>query len=184
MQDNLIERIQAVSASFPKKQAGICKYVCEHPLEVSALTAGELAEQLNIGIATVTRLINRLGFANYPDFRRALRKSSVFTLKDSYPKYWDARLRLLVAENGEETELYHTILGQVSQCIQRLDTSEFFAKLDQGVEMVLSARQIGVAGFRSARALVLAFTYSLHNSMSISSPCVKTRSTLTIRLQI
>lgn len=166
MQDNLIEQIQTASNALPKKQATICKYICEHPLEVSALTASELAEHLGIGTATVTRLINRLGFANYPDFRRALRKSSVFKLKDSYPKYWDARLQLLVTENGEETKLYHTILERVSQCIQRLDTDDFFARLDQSIKMILSARRIGVVGFRSARALALAFTYSLHNSMS------------------
>lgn len=68
MQDSLIEHIKTVGLTLPRKQAEICKYICDHPLEVSALTSGELSAHLNLGTATVTRLIGRLGFANYPIF--------------------------------------------------------------------------------------------------------------------
>lgn len=172
MQDDIIKYIKTVELTLPKKQAEICRYICEHPFEVSALTAGELAAHLNLGTATITRLISRLGFSNYPDFRRALKKSSIFNLRDSYPQYWDARLQMLATEHNNQEKIYHTVLNQMTQWMQRLNSDAFFSKLDQCVEMILSARRIGVVGFRSARPLALTFTYSLHNSMdNIISLC-------------
>jgi len=166
MQDQIIEHIRQVAKILPKKQASICEYICDHPMEVSALNAAELAEHLHVGTATVTRLIGRLGFQNYPDFRKALRRASVLPAKDAYSTYWDARLQLLSARSNDSHSTYQTVLEQITDWTQELCTPDFFAALDQGVELILKARKVGVIGLRSARALALTFTYSLHNSMN------------------
>lgn len=52
---------------------------------------------------------------------------------------------------------------------------KFSLKSDRRVEMILAAKRIGVVGFRSARPLALAFTYSLYNSISSIIHYMRTR---------
>lgn len=164
MKSSLIERIKAASSTLPRKQTSICNYICEHPAEVSTMTAAEFAKHLNVGTATITRLIGTLGFTNYPDFRRTLRKEILSDAKKSYSNYWEARWELFSTKD-RDGEVYKTMLLQIAELVQELDDPDFFSKLDIGVQMILSARRIGVIGLRSARPLALTFKLGLHNTM-------------------
>ena len=165
MQDDVMERLNDAIKILPKKQSVICEYIYEHPLEASAMNAAELAEYLHVGTATITRLIGRLGFTNYPDFRKALRRALILPAKATYASYWAARLELLDVRDGDTYGVYKTILEQTTEWVRELNDPQFFQKLDQGVQMILQARKIGVLGLRSARSLALTFVYSLHNAM-------------------
>lgn len=165
MQNHVMEQLYDAAKRLPKKQAAICEYIYEHPMEASAMNAAELAEHLHVGTATVTRLIGRLGFTNYPDFRKALRRAVVLPAKATYSSFWETRLELLNVRNSDTNNVYKTILEQTIEWVQELNDSHMFKKLDYGVQMILQARKIGVLGLRSARSLALTFVYSLHNSM-------------------
>jgi len=164
MGENLLEQLKETAAALPKKQAKICAYIFENPLEVSAMTAAEFAQQLGVGTATITRLVGALGFSNYQDFKRALRRMTVSSAKGSYSSYWDQRWKLLGTGKEGENHVYRSVLTQLTDLTREIDTPAYFAKLNAGVEMILAARRIGVMGLRSSRSLALTFRYSLRNT--------------------
>lgn len=105
-----LEQIHTIGETLPKKQANACRYICESPKEIASMGAAEFAVALGLGTATVIRLMRSLGFSNYPDFRKELRRA--LAVNDSYSKFWDARLNLITPEGGDERAIYHEVLDQ------------------------------------------------------------------------
>ena len=107
-----LEQIHTIGETLPKKQANACRYICKSHKETASIGAAEFAAALGLGTATVTQLMRSLGFSNYPDFRKELRRALALAVNDSYSKFWDARLNLITPEGGDERVIYHEVLDQ------------------------------------------------------------------------
>ncbi len=70
---SLEQAVREQYASLPESERRIADLILEFPGDIVAYTATELAELSNGSKAAVTRLIQRLGFSNYDEARRAAR---------------------------------------------------------------------------------------------------------------
>ena len=82
--------IRAQYASLPESERRIADLILEFPGDVAAYTATELADLSNGSKAAVTRLIQRLGYSNYDEARRAARDAQT----------WGSPLYLMQKESG------------------------------------------------------------------------------------
>jgi len=70
---SLTARLHAVYADLPAGERKAADFVLDRPGELAAFTGGELAEQVSVSNATVSRLFRRLGYNSYDEARQASR---------------------------------------------------------------------------------------------------------------
>ena len=84
-----INKIVDIKESLPKKQRQLCDYISKMYQSIGLITIKELADNAKVGISTVVRTINALGYENFNDLRKDIYDESVpstskWTLKKSF----------------------------------------------------------------------------------------------------
>jgi DNA-binding MurR/RpiR family transcriptional regulator len=84
-----INKIVDIKDSLPKKQRQLCDYILKNYQSIGLITIKELANNAKVGISTVIRTINALGYENFNDLRKDIYDESMpsvskWTLKKSF----------------------------------------------------------------------------------------------------
>ena len=140
---NLVAHMQSFRARLPKQQGYLCDFICQNPLEVSMLTIAELAEKVGVGTATVTRMVNSLGYSSYQQFKTDLRDQTMDQVGHSYGTYWDAR-HSQSRHSGIEEDV-----ARLSELLQRMKQPPFIEQVQNGAKRIVSARKVYIIGLRS-----------------------------------
>lgn len=98
----------------------IVRYLIDHYTELPFTTAKEIAEQVDRNPSTITRLLQKLGYNGYPDFRAAARSdlrqmhdyASQFRTHQPLNEWWK-----LEEKNFHETE---TIIEETQEQVMRM----------------------------------------------------------------
>jgi len=72
--ENLAVRIQRVLDELPRAERQLADYILESPGQMAGYSATELSQLAGVSNATVTRLVQRLGYENYDQMRRLARE--------------------------------------------------------------------------------------------------------------
>ena len=77
---------------LPKRQRQLCDYILKNYQSIGLITIKELASNAKVGISTVMRTINALGYENFNDLRKEIYdesfpSESVWTLKNCFKKF-------------------------------------------------------------------------------------------------
>jgi len=127
---------------LPDSERRIADLILEFPGEIAAYSATELAELSGGSKAAVTRLIQRLGFANFDEARRAARHAkawgSPLYLMSSKPAAGDFGTR--VQQHLEQD------LRNISVTLESLRPDTF----GDIVDTICSSRRVFLAGFRNS----------------------------------
>ncbi|WP_137134242.1 MurR/RpiR family transcriptional regulator [Rhizobium sp. FKY42] len=116
------------------------EFVCDFPGELASYSAQELALLAHVSKATVTRFIQRLGYANYEEARRHAR----------IDKQSGSRLFLNRAEQPGRPQ---TIEAHVAQAISNLEATFLTiseSQIEAASQAMMAARKVWVLGFRSS----------------------------------
>lgn len=116
------------------------EFVCDFPGELASYSAQELALLAHVSKATVTRFIQRLGYANYEEARRHAR----------IDKQSGSRLFL---NRAEEAGRPQTIEAHVAQAISNLETTFLTiseSQIEAASQAMMTSRKVWVLGFRSS----------------------------------
>lgn len=116
------------------------EFVCDFPGELASYSAQELAALAHVSKATVSRFIQRLGYANYEEARRHARAE----------KQTGSRLFLSTSTDASRTQ---SIKAHIAQGIANIEATFLAitdAQLDAVADAVLKARKVWVIGFRSS----------------------------------
>jgi DNA-binding MurR/RpiR family transcriptional regulator len=138
----LTQTIQDQYEKLPAGERKIADILLEIPGEFTAYSATELAERAGVSKATATRLVRRLGFADYQQMRQQARESR----RSGSP---------LAAFSGSRrgdlaTHLHHDV-ACLTQTLE--GTSPWLAR--KAVEVLTRADRVWVVGFRNSHALAL-----------------------------
>lgn len=139
-------------------------FVCDFPGELASYSAQELAALAHVSKATVSRFVQRLGYANYEEARRHARAE----------KQTGSRLFLSTSTDASTTQ---SIKAHIAQAIANIDAT-FLAindtQIDAVAEAMLNARKVWVVGFRSnhpfASYLQWQLTQAIENIVAIPGP--------------
>ncbi|MFD4820509.1 MurR/RpiR family transcriptional regulator [Peribacillus butanolivorans] len=72
--ENLIYGIECSMSKFTKTEEELAKYILQRPDEVSQLTISQIAKNLHISPATITRFCQKLAFSGFNEFRHELKR--------------------------------------------------------------------------------------------------------------
>ncbi|MBO4331476.1 MAG: MurR/RpiR family transcriptional regulator [Oscillospiraceae bacterium] len=148
MDKDIISLIEEKRSGFSKGQIRIAEYIGANSDKAAFMTAAKLGQKAEVSESTVVRFALELGFAGYPEMRRALQEMIRNRLTSVQ--------RIEVAKNvmGSKDTL-SSILASDTEKIMLTQNSvdrESFAK---AVDTILAARHIYILGMRTSYVLAM-----------------------------
>ncbi len=139
---NLERRIHEQYETLPPSERVLADLMLEYPGDLLVYSATALAGRTQVSKAAVTRLVKRLGYADYRELQREVRDAQ----EAGEPIYLNTSL-VQPARKGDSIEMHLErdvmALRQTFEGLQPRDLDEIAAR-------ALSARQVWVAGFRNS----------------------------------
>jgi DNA-binding MurR/RpiR family transcriptional regulator len=142
---------QLISENFPqltKSEKRIANYLNRNQDDAAFLSAGEIAERLNLSEATMVRFARTIGFESYPAMRVALQDNFRHRLTHS------ARLRSRLDDLRTDGDIFERLVASeidyLTEALQTLDRKA----LNAAVELLRTHQRIFVFGLGPAISLV------------------------------
>ena len=138
-------RIKASYGELPESERRIADLILEFPGEMAAYSATELAALSGGSKAAVTRLVQRIGFANYDEARRAARDA----------QSWGSPLYLMPRET-KKTGFSARVREHIEQDLQNISFTLEGLRGDSFNEMVsavCTAQRVFLLGYRNSHYL-------------------------------
>jgi DNA-binding MurR/RpiR family transcriptional regulator len=142
---------QLISERFShltKSEKRIANYLNQNQDEAAFLSAGEIAEQLELSEATMVRFARTLGFDGYPSMRFALQDNFRHRMTHS------ARLRSRLDDLHEAGDIFERLVASeidyLTESIQTLDRNALIA----AVELLRTHQRVFVFGLGPSLSLV------------------------------
>ncbi|GAB2887260.1 MurR/RpiR family transcriptional regulator [Paralcaligenes sp. KSB-10] len=152
---HLDELVALVQREFPRMtqqfQVG-AKYLIDFPAEVPIASMRKIAGQAGVQPATLVRLAQHLGFEGWEPLKEVFVQSFRQT-----PKLYTMQARKVVRSKNPRTMVGKTLASQARN-LALLDELNG-ERLPGAVDLLLKARRVHVAGFRSCFAPAFAFHY-------------------------
>lgn len=143
---DVLSRISEQYNKMSKSHKTIAGFIFDHYDQAVFMTAAKLGETLGISESTVVRFADRVGYAGYPEFQRALEEcvkgklSSIQKMDAKYGKSTQSEVLTSVISADIE-KLQHTI--------DNLEPAAF----ESAVETILAADTVYIMGLRSNEPL-------------------------------
>jgi DNA-binding MurR/RpiR family transcriptional regulator len=142
---------ELISERFPqltKSEKVIANYLSQNQDEAAFLSAGEIADRLQLSEATMVRFARTLGFDSYPAMRVALQDSFRHRLTHS------ARLRSRLDDLRADGDIFERLVASeidyLTEALQTLDRKA----LDAAVELLRTHQRVFVFGLGPSISLV------------------------------
>ena len=131
-----------------KSEKRIANHLLKHQEECAFLSAGELAEKLELSEATMVRFARSLGFDSYPEMRKILQATYRHRVTHS------ARLRGRLGDLRETGDVFERlVVSEIDYMTQALETVNR-DELHRAVELIQSRKRIFIFGVGPSVTLV------------------------------
>lgn len=154
-----IRRIGTTLDGLTAKQKLLARFMLQHPEKIGFLSIRELADQVGVSIATVSRFCTQLGYGGYDELGREVQESLQYEM--STP----ARLRMLEDVAGGADEAPQTAFDRVVdmevQNLLLLRRTRERGALSDCVQRLHDAEHVLVVGSMGSTALAEYFAYAL-----------------------
>ncbi|MFW5971388.1 MAG: MurR/RpiR family transcriptional regulator, partial [Desulfovermiculus sp.] len=134
-------------------QRRIARHVFHHINDVLVATQAQLAEQVGVSEATVSRFIHTLGFSRFKSFKDAL-------AKEALPDFSTTR-RLVDSSDRLQGTVLSTVLSTDMANIQEIHSSMAEDSFERAVQALAKAKHIYILGLRSSYALAFYLYFTL-----------------------
>src|SRR5512142_1682898 len=134
---------QLISERYPeltKSEKRIANYLNQNQDEAAFLSAGEIAERLDLSEATMVRFARTIGFDNYPDMRVALQEN--FRHRLTHSSRLRSRREALHTGGDILERLVASEIDYLTESLQTLDRKA----LNKAVELLRNHERVFVFG--------------------------------------
>ncbi len=150
---SLITEIINIKDSLPKKQRQLCDYILKNYQSIGMITVKGLADNAKVGVSTVMRAINALGYDNFNDFRKdifneSLPADSKWTLKESLTE---------VQKEGSEAPTLVKVWEESVNLLNKSLDSNLMENFRHAIDFIVKSSYINVLGTRPYKATALYF---------------------------
>jgi DNA-binding MurR/RpiR family transcriptional regulator len=142
---------QLISKHFPKltkSERLIANYLNQNQDEAAFLSAGEIAERLQLSEATMVRFARTLGFESYPAMRAALQDN--FRHRMTHATRLRSRLNDLRSDGDIFERIVASEIDYLTEALQSLDRKAFNA----AVELLRTHQRVFIFGLGPSLSLV------------------------------
>lgn len=159
---NMLEILANPSDDMPSQQKKLCRYISTNCQSVYLMTIGELSTKAEVGRATVMRLLDRLQYKSFSDFKKELNTACIEQFIDQemdQPFVWPPKV-----QEGDDnlTRCFIESTQLMQKTLESIDRSQFSKILD----LLLNGRQINLLGLRTSFAVSQYFGYQLEMLLS------------------
>lgn len=146
MEKDILSLISRENNGFSKGQKLIAKYITENYDKAAFMTACKLGKKVGVSESTVVRFAAELGYAGYPEMRKALqemirnRLTSVQRIEVS---------KELITNTNVLKDVLNSDIEKLRTTLETVDQKQF----DAAVDAILNAKRIYIVGMRSSTAL-------------------------------
>lgn len=153
---DVARRIAAAYQALPKGMQRAGTYVLNHPEDVALLSMREVARRVPVTPATMTRLVKRLGYSGYDEFRHLFAVS----LRRRVSDFGD-RADRLVAQRKQygEARLAHRLVNAFADRVAEIADTAHLPAIVLAADTLAKSRRILCLGHRSCYAPAYHFTY-------------------------
>lgn len=127
---------------MPPTERRLAEFVLSFPGELASYNASELAKLANVSNATVSRFVQRLGYASYEDARRHVRTE----------QNTGAAIYLPGTKENALSDLLDLHFAQGARNLTDTGKTMSSAEIDEIADAILSARRVALFGFRTSQA--------------------------------
>ena len=159
---NLLETLATPPDDMPSQQKKLCRYISTNCQSAYLMTIGELSSKAGVGRATVMRLLERLQYKSYSDFKKELNNACIEQFVDQnmdQPFVWPPEIQ---EEDDNLTRCFIESTQLMRKTLETLDRAQFNRILD----LLLNGRQINLLGLRTSFAVSQYFGYQLEMLLS------------------
>ncbi|WP_026567887.1 MurR/RpiR family transcriptional regulator [Bacillus sp. UNC41MFS5] len=149
----IIKKIVDIKDSFPKKQRKLCDYILKNYQSIGLITIKELANNAEVGISTVMRTINALGYENFNDLRKDI-------YDESFPSESRWALKKSITDTNNEEASVSTLVQVWKESVDLLDKSldsDLMKNFEIAIDFIEKSSFINVLGTRPYKATALYF---------------------------
>ena len=139
---SFLQRIRNELRQMHPAERRLADFVLSFPGELASYTASELARLANVSNATVSRIVQRLGYTNYEEARRHVRSEQMS----------GAALYRVVSPADPPDQTLHAHLQQIHANIDRSFAAITLQEIDDVAQAMLSARRVWIVGFRTSQS--------------------------------
>lgn len=140
--ESLEQRIKEAYDLLPRSERAVAQRIVEFPGDLLFQTATDLAERTNVSKATISRLVQRLGYRDYRALQREVRNAQ----EAGEPIYLNASLAQPSSKDGHiENHLQRDVMT-LRQTFEGLSVRD----LNEIAEHALTGRRVWVMGFRNS----------------------------------
>ncbi|MCR8924479.1 MurR/RpiR family transcriptional regulator (plasmid) [Priestia megaterium] len=148
-----INKIMDIKDSLPKRQRKLCDYILKNYESIGLTTIKELANNAEVGVSTVMRTLNALGYENFNDLRKDVYDESItsdsgWTLKKS--------LAEIQEEGGKAPTLVHVWKESVNLLNKSLD-ADLMENFEIVIDFIQKSSHINILGTRPYKATAVYF---------------------------
>lgn len=153
--DDIFTKISKNYREMTPGQRKLGEHIYELGNEVFLLNSRQLAEQVGVSEATVSRFVKELGFESFSEFREEMGRTAL--------ENFSTTKRL--ADSSEQMRDQDEILTHILDCdrhnISKMEQNVSASQVEQAVERLCNARHIYVLGLRSSYALAFYLAFYL-----------------------
>lgn len=156
MDKDILSLIEQRNGEFSKGQKRIATYIKENFDKAAFMTAAKLGITAGVSESTVVRFATEIGYAGYPEMRKALQEM-IRNRLTSVQRIEVARS--VMHTKDTLTSVLHADMEKIQMTIESVNKEQF----DAAVEQILKARNIYIVGARTSAALsvFLGFYFNL-----------------------
>lgn len=156
MEHNLKDKLIEIQHNLPKQQQKICKFMINHIDEVTTMTITELSERSEVGTTTILRLIEKIGYNSYLQFKNDLIK---YNYNDKKNTWWHLKKSLEELDEAETSlvKAAKNSVEDIESMVKKVNMDEYH----KFIELLLHANQVHFLGLRTSKSIALYFEMML-----------------------
>ena len=156
MDSNIKDQLIAIQYDLPRQQQKLCKYMIENIGEISTMTINELSIKSQVGTTTILRLIEKVGYKKYPDFKKDVIKH-VFNVRKN--TWWHLQKSLEEMDEAENSlvKVGNSSIQDIESMLRELDVEEY----NKFLNLLLQSNKVCFLGMRTSKSIALYFEMML-----------------------
>lgn len=139
---SLEARLKRVYGELPGSERAFADIILEFPGDIVVYSATDLAERAQVSKAAVSRLMKRLGYADYREAQKEVRDAQA----NGQPLYLNSSMVLPPTEGGSIQRHLEREVMNLRGTLEALDQDQ----VATAVEAILKARRVWTLGFRNS----------------------------------
>lgn len=148
---DILKTIENQKSTMSKGHRAIANYIIEHYDTAAFITASKLGDTVGVSESTVVRFACALGFDGYPELQKNLQKLIKTKLTNVQ--------RMGLATGLSEEELIKWSLRTDITSLRHIKGVLDYQQVAKVAELIISAKQLYIMGFRSSAPLAQFFWY-------------------------